>query len=213
MANIPGWTANGDWFDVCKCSIPCPCEFAQAPTTGDCDGILAWHIRDGRYGDVALDGCTVVALGHFDGNLWEGARATMGIFIDERANPAQREALQMIFGGQAGGWPAQFAKGVAEIRGIEFARIDFEVAGDLSSWRVSSPGKFEGRAEALTGPTALPGQRVQTVNPPGSEVGPGDHVVATWGVATVDRVSHYGFGWDRSGKSSKHIPFKWSGPA
>jgi hypothetical protein len=213
MANIPNWTANGDWFDVCKCNIPCPCEFAQAPTTGDCDGILAWHIRKGAYGDVPLDGLTVVAVGHFDGNIWDGARIAMGIFIDERANAAQRAALQMIFGGEAGGWPAQFAKGIAEVRGIEFARIDFDVAGDLSSWRVSSPGKFEGRAEALTGPTTLPGQRVQTINPPGSEVGPGDHVVATWGVATTDQVSHYGFSWNRSGKSSKHIPFRWSGPS
>ena len=30
--NIPDWKVSGDWFDVCKCSIPCPCEFAQAPT-------------------------------------------------------------------------------------------------------------------------------------------------------------------------------------
>jgi hypothetical protein len=27
--NIPSWKASGDWFDVCKCKIPCPCEFAQ----------------------------------------------------------------------------------------------------------------------------------------------------------------------------------------
>jgi hypothetical protein len=28
---ILNWRVMGDWFDVCKCSIPCPCEFAQAP--------------------------------------------------------------------------------------------------------------------------------------------------------------------------------------
>ena len=42
---IPKWKASGDWFDVCKCNIPCPCEFAQAPTYEECDGILAYHIR------------------------------------------------------------------------------------------------------------------------------------------------------------------------
>lgn len=36
--NIPSWKLSGDWFDVCKCNMPCPCEFAQAPTYGDCDG-------------------------------------------------------------------------------------------------------------------------------------------------------------------------------
>lgn len=33
-----------------------PCTFAQAPTSGDCEGILAWHIRKGNYGNVRLDG-------------------------------------------------------------------------------------------------------------------------------------------------------------
>jgi len=44
MTKVPRWSAKGDWFDVCKCNIPCPCEFAQPPTFGDCEGILVWHI-------------------------------------------------------------------------------------------------------------------------------------------------------------------------
>ena len=36
--NVPNWKISGGCFDVCKCSIPCPCEFAQSPTYGDCDG-------------------------------------------------------------------------------------------------------------------------------------------------------------------------------
>ena len=66
------------------------------------------------------------------------------------------------------------------------------------------------RAEALTGPTTPEGQRVQLLNPPGSEVGPGQ--VATWGRATADRVDGFGFDWEWDGKSSKHIPFDWTGP-
>ena len=37
----------------------------------------------------------------------------------------------------------------------------------------------ESYKKALTGPMTPPGKRVQTINPPGSEVGPA--VVATWG--------------------------------
>jgi hypothetical protein len=122
MANVPQWQAEGDWFDVCKCDIPCPCEFAQPPTGDECDGILAWHIGKGSYGGVPLDGLNVLAIGYYKGNIWEGAKAAMGIFLDERADAKQREALQMIFGGQAGGWPGQFAQNIAEVRGIEFAR-------------------------------------------------------------------------------------------
>jgi hypothetical protein len=93
---------------------------------------------------------------------------------------------------------------------MEFAPIEFDLAGNLTSWRAAVPGRFEARAEALTGPTTLPGQLVQTLNPPGSEVGP--NAVATWGTSKVDRVDTFGFKWDRSGQSSKHIPFAWSGP-
>ena len=210
MANVPQWQAEGDWFDVCKCDIPCPCEFAQPPTGGECDGILAWHVRKGSYGGVPLEGLNVLAIGYFKGNIWAGAKGTMGIFLDERANPQQREALQMIFGGQAGGWPGQFAQNIAEVRGIEFARIEFDIDADLARWSASVPGRVEAAAEALTGPTTPPGKRVQTINPPGSEVGPGG--VATWGSSTTDKVDVFGFKWGRSGQSSKHIPFSWRGP-
>jgi hypothetical protein len=134
----------------------------------------------------------------------------MGIFLDERADAQQREALQMIFGGQAGGWPGQFAQNIAEVGGIEFAPIEVEIAGDLARWRVAIPGRAQAVVEALTGPTTPPGKRVQTVNPPGSEVGPGG--IATWGTAIVDSAHAFGFDWNRSGQSSKHIPFIWSGP-
>ena len=39
-SNIPRWNLSGDWFDVCKCKIPCPCAFAQTPTYGDYDGVV-----------------------------------------------------------------------------------------------------------------------------------------------------------------------------
>ena len=208
--SIPQWNVTGDWFDTCKCSIPCPCYFAQPPTTGDCEGVLAWHVRVGKYGDVGLDGLNVIALGSFVGNIWAGAKATMGIFIDERGDERQREALQMIFGGRAGGWPGLFAQTIAEVRGLDFAPITFEVADDLAYWRAAIPGKVLASAEALTGPTSLPGTRVQVHNPPGAEVGPG--TIATQGTATADKASAFGFNWERVGRSSKHMRFDWSGP-
>src|SRR4029079_3623361 len=211
---IPKWKASGDWFDVCKCNIPCPCEFAQAPTYEECDGILAYHIKKGNYGDIPLDDLNVLALGSFKGNIWTGdglTRVNMAIFFDEKANEKQREALNMIFSGRAGGFMAEFAKLIGEIRGIEYASIKFELADDLSYWSAEIPGKILARAEALTGPTTPPGKRVQTINPPGSEVGPGEGV-ATWGRSLADEADAMGFKWARKGRSSKHIPFDWSGP-
>jgi len=211
MTPIPNWHVAGDWFDVCKCSIPCPCTFAQSPTFGDCQGILAYHIRQGHYGEVSLDGLNLLGLGQFEGNIWAGeTKAIMAFFIDARADEAQRGALRQIWSGQAGGFPAIFAELIGEMRGIEYAPIQFEIADDLAYWRAEIPGRVLARAEALTGPMTPPGKRVQTLNAPGSEMGPG--TVATWGRATADTVQAFGFKWDWAGRSSKHIPFDWSGP-
>jgi hypothetical protein len=211
MSTVPKWHLEGDWFDICSCDIPCPCEFAQAPTNNACEGMLAWHINQGHYGEVRLDGFNLLALGAFEGNIWAGnAKVRMGLFIDQRADARQREALQTIFGGQAGGWPAAFAANIGEFRGVEFVPISFEVARDLAYWQAEIPGRVRGRAEALTGPTTPPGQRVQTINPPGSEVGPGQ--IATWGSSVEARTEGFGFKWTGESRSSKHIPFAWTGP-
>jgi hypothetical protein len=156
----------------------------------------------------------ILGLGSFTGNIWDGkTKITAALFFDEKANEQQREALQMIFTGKSGGFMAELAKLIGELRGQDFAPIKFEVADDLSHWSAEIPGKVLAKAEALTGPMTPPGKRVQTINPPGSEVGPGaDGAVATWGKSRADQADAMGFKWERKGQSSKHIAFEWSGP-
>ena len=89
-----------------------------------------------------------------------------------------------------------FANFIGEVRGMEFARIDFHVDDDLASWRAEIPGKVKSSAEALGGPTTPPGKRVQVHNAGGCETGPGG--VATYGKATADMADAFGFKWDRT---------------
>ena len=177
---------------------------------------MAYHINGGSYGETVLDGLNVLVLDSFKGNIWAGdgkTKLNVAIFFDEKANEQQRQALNMIFTGKAGGFMAEIAKLLGEVRGIEYAPIKFEVADDLSYWSAEIPGKALAKAEALAGPTTPPGKRVQTINPPGSEVGPGAAgAVATWGMSTADQADAMGFKWERKGQSSKHIPFEWTGP-
>ncbi|MFL6402702.1 MAG: DUF1326 domain-containing protein [Nitrososphaeraceae archaeon] len=211
--NTPSWRVSGDWFDVCNCNIPCPCIFAQTPTYEVCEGIMAYHINRGSYGETILDGLNALILDSFKGNIWAGdgkTKLNVAIFFDEKANEQQREALNMIFSGKAGGFLGElFANIIGEVRGIEFTPIKFEVADDLSFWSAEIE-KVVAKAEALVGPMTPPGKRVQTINAPGSETGPG--TVATWGKSTADQANAMGFKWERKGQSSKHIPFEWSGP-
>ena len=51
---VPTWSLKGDWFDVCTCNIACPCVFAQAPTGNHCEGVLAYRINEGTFGDTDL---------------------------------------------------------------------------------------------------------------------------------------------------------------
>ena len=112
---------------------------------------------------------------------------------------------------RAGGWPAGFAQLIGDMRGVEYAPIEFAIADDLADWRVEVPGRARGSAEALSGPTSpAPGARVQLHNAPGAEVGPGQ--VATWATAREDEVDAFGFEWSWPRRSSKHFTFEWSGP-
>ena len=67
--------------------------------------------------------------------------SAMGLYIDERADGPQRQALQTVFSGQAGGWPATIAGMMEEFRGVEFVPIAFEVAKDLAFWQAEIPGR------------------------------------------------------------------------
>jgi len=48
------------------------------------------------------------------------------------------------------------------------------------------------------------------MNPPGSETGPGQLV--TWGKSTIGSVDAFGYKFQWTTNSSKHIPFDWIGP-
>jgi Protein of unknown function (DUF1326) len=79
----------------------------------------------------------------------------------------------MIFGGQAGGWPARLDEIFgSEMLGPEFAPIEVEIAPDQTSWRVVIPGLVRAAAKALSGPTSE-GKPPRMENLPESETGPG----------------------------------------
>lgn len=210
--SIPSWQIKGDWFDVCSCLIPCPCTMAQAPTSQPCEGIFAYKINNGHFGQEDMAGLNVVILFTLHGNAWGGGDIDVGIYFDASANQAQREGLQMIFTGQAGGWMATFVPAtVRDVKGIEFANITVNIEENLEYWNVEVPGVMTASGEALSGPTSDPSRRVQTFNPPGSEVGPTNGAV-TWGKSLHCQSDAMGLSIKiPTGRNSKHIPFEWNG--
>src|SRR5882724_3187197 len=104
MANETKWNFEADFLQGCNCDYGCPCEFEAPPTKGFCEGLGAWRIIKGRADDVALDGLALAFAIRTPGPLHKGNGTGM-IFFDEKANPAQREALTQIGMGRAGGLP------------------------------------------------------------------------------------------------------------
>ena len=75
--------------------------FLSPPTNGDCTVLLAWHIDQGRFGEVNLDGLNAVLAAHSPGHMLE-VKWKVALYVDERANKGQQDALTQIFSGQAG---------------------------------------------------------------------------------------------------------------
>ncbi|HKZ64177.1 MAG TPA: DUF1326 domain-containing protein, partial [Thermoplasmata archaeon] len=62
------WKIEGEWINSCNCDSGCPCLFYADPTRGSCEALDAFHIDEGRYGKVALDGLNVVVASKSPGN-------------------------------------------------------------------------------------------------------------------------------------------------
>jgi hypothetical protein len=93
------WRVKGTELANCNCAYGCPCQFNAIPTNGNCHAAGAWHVEEGHFGDVRLDGLHVVGLYNFPGPVHLG-NGTMQVIIDERADAAQRDALLKIVTGE-----------------------------------------------------------------------------------------------------------------
>lgn len=98
------WSLEADYLQACNCDYGCPCEFAAPPTLGYCEGVGAWRINRGNFGDVKLDGLAFGFAARWPKAIHEG-NGTACLFFDERADAKQREALLTICSGKAGGLP------------------------------------------------------------------------------------------------------------
>ena len=92
------WLIEGKSFGNCNCDYGCPCQFESLPTHGACHGIEVFEIERGHFGPTKLDGLRAALIYSWPGPIFEGKGAMQAI-IDERASPAQRQALDTIVHG------------------------------------------------------------------------------------------------------------------
>lgn len=139
------WTIEADYLQACNCDYGCPCEFSAPPTLGFCEGLGAWRVNRGRYGDVPLDGLAFAFAARWPKAIHEG-NGTVCLFFDEKANPQQRDALMQIASGQAGGLPFEIiVTTFSKILEPRYVRFEFNFNGRNSSIKI---GDFVSAATA-----------------------------------------------------------------
>ncbi len=205
---IPSWSISGEYFENCNCAVVCPCvvspnaPFTSTPTEGVCDVTFAFRVERGAYGDVPLDGLNAALMAHVPGPMIEG-NWTVALYVDERADARQTEALTAIFSGGAGGTMGAFAPLIGEVLGVRRVPIRYAVEGARRS--VEIPGIMAMAVRPI--PSAI-GEDKEMVAVNAHPFAPEGVVMAVGEPGYA--LSDYGMRWDNSGKNGHYAPIRWS---
>ena len=155
------WFFDADYLQACNCDYGCPCEFSAPPTPGFCHGVGVWKIEHGKYGDLSLDRTGLAFAAKWPGAIHEG-NGTVCLFVDEKASPAQRDALLEIGSGKAGGLPFEIlATTFSTLLEPEFVSFDVKINGLQSTARLGD--NFRIALEPIKNPVTGDAEQV-TVN-------------------------------------------------
>jgi hypothetical protein len=201
-----GWQIQADYFENCNCAVVCPClasvnpQLTSQPTEGACEVAFAFHVDSGSYGATKLDGLNAVLMARTPGPMGLG-NWTAALYVDERGDSSQRDGLQAIFSGAAGGMMANFAPLITTFLGVKAVPITFQKDGRRRS--VEIPNLLHMGVQALPNGTAeaIMATNMHPFNLEGVAMAVGE-AGSTW--------ADYGHRWDNSGKNGHYAAINWS---
>jgi hypothetical protein len=206
-ATAPKWQIAGEYFENCSCTVVCPClistkpQLTSRPTEGHCAVAFAFHIDQGKFGDVSLDGLNVAAAVFTPGPMADG-NWKIAAYLDDRADARQEAALGAIFGGAAGGPFGILAPLIAENLGAKRVPIAYHVTGKRRSVEIA--GIMHMAVSPL--PTGHPTGEMWTAA--GHPFNP-DHLAFAAGEPGSAFQDH-GMRWDNSGRNGHYAPIRWA---
>ena len=123
---------KGSYFEACNCEAICPCRSVGgrpggASSFGECFGALSWYVAEGHAGELDLSGLrSVLSIRYYDrvqpSTPWE-----VVLYVDDRAERGQRQALADIFLGRAGGTVAAlYGPAIDTVHEVRSARVTLE---------------------------------------------------------------------------------------
>ncbi len=155
------WKVAGELEEACSCRPACPCWFKSLPSRMTCDGAQVIFITKGRYGKTSLDG---LALGQFvQSPEHQSMFESFGnwnfdyVYIDEKANDEQRQALKDL--------AQHFFPPAAKERKFQYVPISRKIEGEehittVGNYAVCSGhligGGYNGSPKVVNPPLADP---------------------------------------------------------
>jgi len=160
-----------------------------------------WHIERGAYGDVTLDGLSLSLYANWPGAIHEGKGEAL-MLVDDRADAAQRTALETLLGGKVGGpweilgwtWPTVHGP----------YAVTYELAFDGVRTKVRCGDYVEVEGTPITNPVTGAEAHPSVVLPEGIILKRGD-----LGATSRFRVNHK-MGYDHSGQYLAVGPFEYA---
>src|SRR5260370_64259 len=155
------WKITGQLEEACSCDAACPCWFDSKPTKMTCGGGQVLFIEKGSYGKVKLDGLAMANMGQSpEGQTMMSSFGNWNFsynYIDEKATPEQRKALEAI--------AAKILPGSASKKTeTRYVAISRKIEGKDHEITLGQYGKFRGYL--LEGGL---GNSPKIVNPPGAD--------------------------------------------
>lgn len=146
------WEFKSHTYDNCNCSVSCGCQFNQPTTHGNCHFAYVGSVVDGHFNGTPLAGLNWALICKFPGEIAEG-NGQRQIVIDERADEAQRRALETIVSGEAceplSNHFSVFGSLCTQTFDTLFAPIELDVDLEGRTAKVRIPGVVESEAKPI----------------------------------------------------------------
>jgi len=200
------WKITADYFENCNCDVICPC-IATPDLRADyerCHAPMISRIVEGTFDGVRLDGLAFVILIDAPQVMSQG-NWRVGYYLDERATGEQREALEAIVTGRAGGPPSFIASMRGEHLGVKWVPIEFE--GEGKRWKANVPGLLDFEVEGVV--TAESGEPV-TVDNVAHPMAVNSRLPVGKSVKGVMSDPGFGLVYDNTGRNGHFNRYSWA---
>lgn len=144
------WIFKSETYDNCNCAINCGCQFNLPSTHGFCQSAFIGRIVEGHFNNLKIDGLNWAGLFKWPGEIADG-NGKRQIIIDDRADAAQRIAIETIVSGKAckplSNLFSVFAATCTDFCKTLFLPINLEADLDARKARVQIPGVLKSKAD------------------------------------------------------------------